>query len=197
MRILAQHMRLGCSAIPRKIVSHVKLMYLHSVPISWLILLVISWFNYLPFPISHTPARRRIGKFFSSQALAGELIKLCIRSDNLTRNEGNIIYGNWTFTTVSSSDAMFTRFIGELERDSRLFSSTSARNMLSVDPLQCCRYDVLYDWRLQLLFRAYAHFPWTMNTWAVFQSFWPRIRAARTIRVLSESSRLFCLLFTV
>ena len=33
------------------------------------------------------PARRRIGKFFISQALAGELIKLCIRSSNLTRNK--------------------------------------------------------------------------------------------------------------
>ena len=54
MRILFQHMRLGCSAIPRKIVSHVKLMYMHSVPISWLISLVISLLNYLLFPTSAT-----------------------------------------------------------------------------------------------------------------------------------------------
>ena len=43
MRILFQHnMRLGWRAIPRKIVSHVKLMHLHSVPISWLIPLDLS-----------------------------------------------------------------------------------------------------------------------------------------------------------
>ena len=54
MRILFQHMWLGCSTIPSKIFSHVKLMYLHSVQISWLISLVISWLNYLLFPTSAT-----------------------------------------------------------------------------------------------------------------------------------------------
>ena len=37
----------AAQSLARKIVSHVKLMYLHSVPISWLIPLVISWLNYL------------------------------------------------------------------------------------------------------------------------------------------------------
>ena len=78
------------------------------------------------------PARIRIGKFLSSQALAGGLIKLCVKTSNLTRNEGNTIDGNWTFTTVSSADIILTRFIGELQRDSCLFSSTSARDVI------CC-----------------------------------------------------------
>ena len=54
VRIFFQHMRLGCSAIPRKTVSHFKLMYLHSVPISWLIPLDLSWLQYLLFFTSAT-----------------------------------------------------------------------------------------------------------------------------------------------
>ena len=49
VRILLQHMRLGCSAIPRTIVSHVKLMYFHAVPISWLFPFDLSWPHYLLF----------------------------------------------------------------------------------------------------------------------------------------------------
>ena len=72
--ILFQHnMRLGCSVIPPKIVSHVKLMYLHSVPISWRILLVISWLNYLLFPTSAThniiESTREVGRKVTSWTL--------------------------------------------------------------------------------------------------------------------------------
>ena len=74
--------------------------------------------------------------FSHKRWLAMLSIKLRVRSSNRTRNEGNAVDGNWTFITVSSSAGFFTRFIGELQRQSCLISSIGQLEMISVDPIQ-------------------------------------------------------------